>query len=372
MSKPKLAYLCGPLSWGGLEMNQLRNALWMKNRGHDVTILAQEKSTISKEAKNVGISVTTIGAHKKYYDFSNARKMAKLIRDHHITHLIVRSPLDMGVAALTKTFVGKRLHLSYFMEMQIGISKRDILHTIRYNKFDAWSCPLSWLEKQVKTLTKFSPEKIHQIPSGLDLSPFFNLPEKNLARETLGLPQDVSLFGLIGRFDVQKGQLTVLQAFQKFIQQTDKPVGLVFLGEKTNNEADDYYEVIIRFIEDNQLSEKVFILPFRKDIETFYAAIDYFIMASLHETFGMVTIEAMASGKKIIGSNTGGTPEILHHGKLGKLFSPTNSEELTSTLIESIASNDFPSEKELRKEAKKYDFNTVCEQVEFLLDVIRS
>jgi len=216
----------------------------------------------------------------------------------------------------------------------------------------------------VRELTKFSPDKIYQIPSGLDLSPFKNLPEKSDARQTLGLPEDLQLFGLIGRFDPQKGQLTVLNAFYNFIQQTDTPVGLVFLGEKTNNEADDYYDSIIQFIQDKELSDSVFILPFRKDIVTFYAAIDYFVMASLHETFGMVTIEAMACGKKILGSNTGGTPELLNQGELGKLFNPRSSEELTAILLEAITKDDFPSSSELKKEAEKYDYNKVCKLVE--------
>jgi glycosyltransferase involved in cell wall biosynthesis len=81
----------------------------------------------------------------------------------------------------------------------------------------------------------------------------------------------------------------------------------------------------------------------------------------------MVTIEAMASGKKIIGSNTGGTPEILHHGKLGKLFSPTNVDELSNVLKEALETNNFPTTEELTTAAKQYDFNTVCEQVEEIL-----
>jgi glycosyltransferase involved in cell wall biosynthesis len=81
----------------------------------------------------------------------------------------------------------------------------------------------------------------------------------------------------------------------------------------------------------------------------------------------MVTIEAMASGKKIIGSNTGGTPEILQHRKLGKLFSPTNVAELSNVLKEALETNNFPTIEELTTAAKKYDFNTVCEQVEEIL-----
>jgi hypothetical protein len=36
--KLTLAYLCNTKSWGGLEMNQIRNATWMKERGHEVHV----------------------------------------------------------------------------------------------------------------------------------------------------------------------------------------------------------------------------------------------------------------------------------------------------------------------------------------------
>ena len=52
---------------------------------------------------------------------------------------------------------------------------------------------------------------------------------------------------------------------------------------------------------------------------------------SWEETFGTVTIEAMASGVPVIGSNTAGTAEIL--GNETFLFQPKNPEDLSAKLL---------------------------------------
>ena len=42
----KIAYLCGTKAWGGLEMNQIRNAEWMRDRGHTVVIFCLKDSPV--------------------------------------------------------------------------------------------------------------------------------------------------------------------------------------------------------------------------------------------------------------------------------------------------------------------------------------
>jgi glycosyltransferase involved in cell wall biosynthesis len=86
-------------------------------------------------------------------------------------------------------------------------------------------------------------------------------------------------------------------------------------------------------------------------------------MATKAETFGMVTIEAMASGCKIVGSNAGGTPEILEHGKFGTLFNSQKPAALAEALIKASKKSPINSA-ELEREVSKYNFENVCEQVE--------
>ena len=69
MSTYKLGYFCASNSWRGLEMNQLRNAIWMKERGHEVLILGLKGSRLIQEAENSGVNVAFVQKHKKYYDF---------------------------------------------------------------------------------------------------------------------------------------------------------------------------------------------------------------------------------------------------------------------------------------------------------------
>ena len=359
--KYKLAYLCGTPSWGGLEMNQLRNAIWMQQRGHPVVILCHANSPIEENARKEKVKVIQIDRHRKYYDIGKGLALVQIIKREQITHLIVRATYDMSIAAFAKWKLGNSLHLSYFMEMQLGISKRNIFHSLRFRKFDLWACPLHWLAQQVKVMTRFPKERIRVIPSGLDLHQFSSELKMQDARQVLGLPIDGFLFGLIGRFDVHKGQLLLLDAMQS-CSRTDFSV--VLLGEPTRNEGEKYFKQMQLRIKEYSLSARVFILPFRKEIVDFYRAINCFVMATKSETFGMVTIEAMACGTQILGSNSGGTPEILQQGKLGLLFNASDRDDLAQKLANAVEESYFVNPEILRSAAKQYSHTVICRKVE--------
>ena len=59
---------------------------------------------------------------------------------------------------------------------------------------------------------------------------------------------------------------------------------------------------------------------------------DLIVLPSDQETFGLVLIEAMAAGVAIMGSNTGGVPEIIEDGVNGYTFSPENIEEMSAKM----------------------------------------
>ena len=89
-------------------------------------------------------------------------------------------------------------------------------------------------------------------------------------------------------------------------------------------------------------------------------------MASKAETFGMVTIESMAAGTPVIGSNAGGTPELLDDGKRGILFETMNAESLSEAIKHFVDKYDYDATK-LKAYVKKYGHHHVCEEVEKLM-----
>jgi D-inositol-3-phosphate glycosyltransferase len=367
MMKHKLAYFCGSTSWGGLEMNHLKCARWMRDRGHEVIVCAQENSPLTKNAQQEGLGLCLISKHRKYYDFRAAWRLARLVKSEKVTHLIIRDTKDISVAVLAKRMLGGKLNVSYFMAMQIGVPKRDILHTVRYCGLDLWSCPLEGLAQQVRVNTRMPHERIKVIPDGIEMQRFHEAPNKIEARKALDLPINGKILGIIGRFDPQKGQLLLLEAFTKL--HDFQNLHLCLLGEPTKGEAESeaYLHQIQQRITSDNLAHKVFIRPFRKDVELFYSAIDALVMASKAETFGMVTVEAMATGKPVIASNAGGSPELLHFGKSGYLFETLNADSLADQIRNWYHEPGKFSQDALRQAVAPFAYQHSCEEVEKIL-----
>jgi glycosyltransferase involved in cell wall biosynthesis len=357
----RIGYLCGSASWGGLEMNQWRNARWMKARGHAVVVFGIAGSQLEEYCRQDQIDFAAIKLHKKYYDFGAARRLGKLLAEWSVAHLMIRDVRDMSVTALAKYWSGHSFKLHYFMEMQLGVKKTNLLHTLRFRQLDTWSCPLHWLEDQVRSMTRMPHDRICHIPSGLELAPFLEPLPKTAARRLLDVPETGLLIGLAGRFDPQKGQLLLLEAVK---QLPSTEAGIVLLGAPTHNEGESYHAAMLDLIREAGLSDRVFVRPFRKDIAVFYKAVDAFVMASKAETFGMVTIEAMACGTPVIGSNAGGTPELLQFGKLGYLFEPLSVTDLAVKIGEFLQEPDRFQPEELQQAMALFDHREVCKRVE--------
>lgn len=360
----KIAYYCSTNSWGGLEMNQLKNACWMSQRGHSVVILCVKNSPLHLNAIAHNIPVQFIEKQERYYDFKRAKVVVNLIKEIGITHFVIRHTRDMSMAATVKWKLKKQIFIAYFMEIQMVVNKRSFLHSIRFRYFDLWSCPLHTLALQVYNNSKISRSKIVEIPSGVELEHFAQTISRNTARLYFGLPKDTKMIGVIGRFDENKGQLLVLEAFSKL---TDKSITLCLMGEPTIGESLDYYTEMCSFIERNQLTDRVYILPFSKDVVYFYKAMDVVIMSSVAETVGMVTLESLASGTPVIGSNSGGTPEILMNGALGALFIANDVMSLHAQLYQFFEYNPTLTNNQLMEGIQKFSHHKVCEQVEKVL-----
>jgi glycosyltransferase involved in cell wall biosynthesis len=184
---------------------------------------------------------------------------------------------------------------------------------------------------------------------------------KEAARTQLDLPKDVRLFGLMGRFDPQKGQLLLLKAMKL---SKNREFHVVLLGEPTHNEAEDYYAQMLAIIQSKTFKERVHIRPYMKNPAAFYAAMDWFVMATKAESIGMVTMESIACGTPVLGSNAGGTPEILEQDKGGILFDTMDPESLAEKIDFICDHNISKDPASLAEMTQQYDHNSVCASVE--------
>lgn len=358
--------------WGGLELNVLKLANWLKLKGWRITLFTVENTKTYHEAIRASIKIYTIEKHRKYFDIPAAYRFAKILKQTNISTIVAFDNKDLDFIFLTKKLFAGHLRFIYQQHMQIGLKKNDFLHTLRFSAIDTWISPLNFLKQEVKEKTKFDPDKVKVIPLGLEVEKFIH-PKytKEVAREKLNIPQSLTLVGILGRIDPKKGQLFLIKAIEKLLVNC-KDIALLIVGAPTVNDrqCQEYNSQLITYIKEHQLNDKIFLRGPTGDVQMFYNAIDIFALATEGETYGMVTIEAMLSGVPVIATNSGGTPEILSFGELGSLFTPNDLDDFC-TKLEAMLKNNEPTMKTALKaqQSAKERFSHIyeIEQVDELL-----
>jgi glycosyltransferase involved in cell wall biosynthesis len=133
---------------------------------------------------------------------------------------------------------------------------------------------------------------------------------------------------LLGKFLRGKGQEDAVQAVAS-LSRTNLPVELLLLGGSADTQ---YQQHIERLVAQNQLGNHVHILGHSNDPLPLVNTADIVLMCSRREAFGRVTVEGMKLGKPVIGTRSGGTPEILQEGKTGFLYTPGDAGELAGKI----------------------------------------
>ena len=357
----RLAYLIGSTGWGGLEMNQIHNAEWMRSRGHAVLILCVKNSPASVYLVKKNIPHLLIPKHRNHFDLWRAFCLWRLLKREGIQHLMIRSVFDMSIAASVCFFSRKKIKAHYFMEMQMPSNKKQWFRTLRYRYFSSWNCPLAYMKQQVEQHTHIPLERIFLIPSAVN-DAFYQRPNQDQLREELGLAKKQLLIGLFGRIDRKKNQLIALKALSEM---NEPNLTLLIIGQETPDDPQEYLAELHAFVSKYQLESFVKFTGHVENISAYMHAIDVCLITSSNESVGMITLEALAAGKTVIGTNSGGTKELLGNGA-GFLFDPNDSNQLASILTElKTVSN---KSLEIRtSDMGKNRVETVCEQVENLL-----
>jgi glycosyltransferase involved in cell wall biosynthesis len=171
-----------------------------------------------------------------------------------------------------------------------------------------------------------NPDKMVTIHSGVDIARYaaarVDIEEK---KTSIGLDPEGLVVGTVGWLLPIKGPVYLLKAMAR-IWDRRPDIGLVFVG-KGELEESLMAEAFRRGV-----SDKVKFLGWRDDIPEIMQILDVFVLPSLNEGMGRVLVEAMAAGKPIVASDTGGIPDLIIDGYNGLLVPPRDSSRLTEAI----------------------------------------
>lgn len=155
-------------------------------------------------------------------------------------------------------------------------------------------------------------ERYSVIPTGTNLEPFLQADGKSLRAEHGW--QDETLLISIGRLAPEKNWDTLLRAFAKICEK-HPGVRLVLIGDGTARPGLEALASELGIMDRVTFTGA---LPF-EEIPRYLKAADAFAFASITETQGLVTIEAMAAGLPVVAVDGPGTRDIVEHRKQGLL-----------------------------------------------------
>lgn len=195
-------------------------------------------------------------------------------------------------------------------------------------------------EKQHMRSLVSTKGNIDIIPCGTDIRRYGSV-ERQAARADLEIDPEAKLVLYVGRFDPRKGIETLVRAVGESKLHGEQKVQLMIGGGSTPGNSDGRERDRIQQIV-NELGMSEFTLfPGRLSQEilpTYYAAADVCVVPSHYEPFGLVAIEAMASGTPVVASDVGGLQFTVAHEKTGLLVPPQDVTAF-STAIDRILSN---------------------------------
>ncbi len=179
-------------------------------------------------------------------------------------------------------------------------------------KFIEWYVRLTYQRcEQVLAPSRYMCEYLRGIgvtnatfqPLGVDLKTFAPANCRRDLRAELGLPRATRLLVFAGRFSAEKNIPVLIEAFRVL----GAPYHLLLIGGEQSGRAGNVTR-----------------LPYCRDnraLASYFAAADGFVHAGTHETFGLVSLEALACARPVVAMRAGAVPELLDE-RAGMLAEP--------------------------------------------------
>ena len=216
---------------------------------------------------------------------------------------------------------------------------------------------------EYELMSKRYPEKdvVYQ-PNGVSLKTFENASGEVFQEKYNLKPNDKIILNVSHRSS--KNQLALVRAFAE-LAKSEVNLKLVLIGPVS---VQDYLQEIKSEAEKLGIEKQLLLIDGLKPNDSMlanaYKAADVFVLPSKHEPFGIVILEAWASGVPVVASNVGGIPGFTHHKQDILLVDVDDIGSLKESILPLLKEKDLAESlvSSAKEEVKKYDWSEITDQ----------
>ncbi|MHB1126108.1 MAG: 1,4-alpha-glucan branching protein domain-containing protein [Bacillota bacterium] len=190
-------------------------------------------------------------------------------------------------------------------------------------------CCSQYMQEEISRLFNPPRDKVSVIPNGVEVAALSGTVDRALT-DYRGTGRTVFF---VGRLVPEKGVQTLIQAIPLILESVPR-VRFVIAGEGP------YRQILLELARSLEVEEHLIFHGFVDDLlrNDLYSQADVAVFPSLYEPFGIVALEAMASGTPVVVSDTGGLAEIVEDGVDGLKITPGDATSLAQAVLKILLS----------------------------------
>lgn len=225
---------------------------------------------------------------------------------------------------------------------------------------------------QFQWLYKLDTQHVRVIPPGVDTSRFYPM-DSSEAKEFVGIEPDQKMLLFVGRIEPLKGLDTLLNAMSILRQRghlEEKCHCLAIIGGEPDVSRDEMSEEMAYLQglgKSLGLADVVTFLGKRDQdtLQYYYSASEVVVLPSEYESFGMVALEAMACGRPVVASETGGLIFLVKDGETGFHIPAGDATALANKLDELLMDEELRGRigRQAAEYALGFDWSIIAEEI---------
>lgn len=283
-----------------------------------------------------------------------------------------RDQCDMFISLYQcPTFLPKNIRHKMLVHDLIPKIFPEYLDNWRKKLYFHLSCQAIRHADEIVTVSEWSKKDLHK---------FLNIPDKKIKVAYPSIGEEffeksteakdnkiLEKYGIFGRyiffisgFDARKNVPGLLQSFAKLLENYEVSDISLVLGGEDKSRFSRLFTDVKGEIEKSELAEKAKLIGFvaQKDLPALYRNCEMYILPSFYEGFGLMPLEAIASGAPTAVSKNSSLPEV--GGDAVLYFNPHDTDEMARVMGKVLRNNKLRlrlAEKG-RERAKKFSWKS--------------